>query len=167
MNKLNLNFILILFVFCLAISCSSNGEEGTTASNSREPLDDEEIASLEKGVVSFYKAESFLVLKSRSEWESHYALTRESEFDKSNAPLVDFSKEYVVAVHLGSSKRGTSVEIYQVSFDTTESTMQVKYKKVINSNQVNENSFVEPYHFVRVNQKNLEYRFILTGTETL
>ena len=165
--KFKLKNLTVLPLMALALACGSTDKEGEPATNSA--LDSRsDFQVYEKGTVSQYTATANFEFSNFSEWSNHYALHRGNRFDSRNAPYIDFSRENVLAIHLGSrSHAGYSINILSVSDDNSDSTTQIRYEEVIDNTNANAQVISYPYAFVRIHYTDREIRFIKTGTRSI
>ena len=128
------------FLITLTLACgSSNDPEGSNASNSLLSSNDEFVL-LEKGSSSEFKGEGLYIFTNDSIWKDHYAIHQGLLFS-SASHSVDFSSEYVVAIHLGSKPNASyQVEVVSVAYDSTDNVYHVRYKESQKEGQWAENA---------------------------
>ena len=159
--NLRMKFFLLPFILFVSVACSSSDDnlEGVPANNASFIQDDDEFIALESASRSEYKSAALLVFQDQESFNSHYALTRGNEFEKTNAPTVDFGNEDLIVIHLGERPNsGSSIEIVSITYDSTDNTRQIRYKE--NTAGISAQVISYPYSMIRVKKSNLEYRFI-------
>ena len=119
-----------------------------------------EHAILEKGSISRYRGEAYLVFRNMESWRSHYALHRGDPLDRLNAPQLDFGMDLLLALHTGEKiDRSVELELVSVTFDSTDRTLQVRWReRTLASNPPATPQY--PYLFARILDEGYEIRFI-------
>jgi hypothetical protein len=153
----------IVLTLFLPLACGGD-TEGELASNT--PLTaSEEFRVLESGTQSQYKSKSTLIFTSSFDWEAHYRNHIGNDSSLPTALKVDFTSEYLIAIHIGEKINPSySISVSSVGYDSTDNTVQVRYKENVDDIGVYPQVIAYPFTFVKVHRSDLEFRFIDIST---
>ena len=118
------------------------------------------IRSLAKGGFSGIQKAKQEVIKDRAAWEKLWTEHNKSTKSASRAPDVDFSKEMVIVVTMGTKRTGGySVEI--VSAEPAGEKLKVSVKQTSPApGAMTIQALTAPFHFVAVPRSDLEPEFV-------